>query len=51
MTHVDETDQLGVAVDLACDSGLPLAYLHDGLALPGALVPADPQDIAGRLLP
>jgi len=51
ITHVDETDQLGVAVDLACDSGLPLAYLHDGLSLPGALVPADPQDIAGRLLP
>jgi len=51
ITHVDETDQLGVAVDLASDSGLPVAYLHDGLALPGALVPADPQDIAGRLLP
>ncbi len=51
VTHVDETDQIGVAVDLACDSGLPLAYLHDGLALPGALVPADSQDIAGRLLP
>ncbi len=51
VTHVDETDQLGVAVDLASDSRLPLAYLHDGLELPGALVPADPQDIAGRLLP
>jgi flagellar biosynthesis GTPase FlhF len=51
VTHVDETDQLGVAVDLACDSALPLAYVHDGLELPGALVPADPQDIAGRLLP
>ncbi len=51
VTHVDETDQLGVAVDLACDSRLPLAYVHDGLELPGALVPADPQDIAGRLLP
>ncbi len=51
VTHVDETDQLGVAVDLACDSTLPLAYVHDGLELPGALVPADPQDIAGRLLP
>ncbi len=51
VTHVDETDQLGVAVDLACDAALPLAYVHDGLELPGALVPADPRDIAGRLLP
>ena len=51
VTHLDETDQLGVALDLAADFELPLAYLHDGLSLPGALVPADPQDIAGRLLP
>ena len=51
LTHVDETDQLGVAVDLVFDTKLPLAYLHGGFALPGALVPADAHDIAGRLLP
>jgi flagellar biosynthesis GTPase FlhF len=50
VTHADETDQLGVAVELSLDTGLPLVYIHAGLELPGALAPADPTSIAERLL-
>ena len=50
VTHVDETDQLGTAIELSLESGLPLVYIHDGLDLPGALAPADPAAIAERLL-
>jgi flagellar biosynthesis GTPase FlhF len=50
VTHADETDQLGTAVELSLESGLPLVYIHDGLELPGALAPADPAGIAERLL-
>jgi flagellar biosynthesis protein FlhF len=50
VTHADETDQLGTAVELSLESGLPVVYIHDGLELPGALAPADPAAIAERLL-
>jgi Meckel syndrome type 1 protein len=50
VTHADETDQLGTAVELSLETGLPVVYIHDGLELPGALVPADPAAIAERLL-
>jgi flagellar biosynthesis GTPase FlhF len=50
ITHADETDQLGAAVELSLESGLPLVYVHQGLELPGALAPADPASIAERLL-
>jgi len=50
VTHADETDQLGGAIELSLESGLPLVFIHDGLALPGALRPADPSAIAERLL-
>jgi flagellar biosynthesis GTPase FlhF len=50
VTHADETDQLGVAVELSLESGLPLVFIHDGLEMPGALAAADPSSIAERLL-
>jgi hypothetical protein len=50
VTHADETDQLGVAVELSLESGLPLVFIHDGLEMPGALAAADPSLIAERLL-
>jgi flagellar biosynthesis GTPase FlhF len=50
VTHADETDQLGAAVELSLESGLPLVFIHQGLQLPGALAPADPATIAERLL-
>lgn len=40
-------DVLGAAVELACATRLPLAYVHDG----AAIAPADPAALAERLLP
>jgi flagellar biosynthesis protein FlhF len=51
MSHADTTDHLGPVVELACACRVPLAYVADGLALPGALAPADPLRIAEGLLP
>ncbi|MGD0196458.1 MAG: hypothetical protein ABSC56_00935 [Solirubrobacteraceae bacterium] len=50
VTHADETDQLGIAVELSLEAGLPVVFVHDGLELPGALKPVDPNAIAERLL-
>jgi flagellar biosynthesis GTPase FlhF len=49
-THVDETDQLGVIVELSMLTGIPLSYTHTGLDLQNAVVPADPEQIAAQLL-
>jgi flagellar biosynthesis GTPase FlhF len=51
ITHADETDELGTAAELAFQSGLPIAFIHAGLALDGALTPAFPAYVAERLLP
>jgi flagellar biosynthesis protein FlhF len=51
ITHSDETDQLGVAVELASASGIPIAFVHDGLDLQHALTAPNPNWIARRLLP
>ncbi|MDO8188221.1 hypothetical protein Q5424_17080 [Conexibacter sp. JD483] len=50
MTHGDATDHIGAVVELACATRLPLAYVNDGLELPGSFAPADPSRIAERLL-
>ena len=51
VTHADEADQLGIAAELSHISGMPVAYIHDGLELDGALAAADPSALASRLLP
>ncbi len=51
VTHADEADQLGIAAELAHISGMPVAYIHEGLELDGALSAADPSSLAARLLP
>ena len=51
VTHLDETDQLGVAVQLAAATGTPIAYVHEGLDLRRALSAPDPIQLATRLLP
>jgi flagellar biosynthesis GTPase FlhF len=51
VTHADEADQLGIAAELSHISGMPVAYIHDGLELDGALAAADPSSLAARLLP
>jgi SRP54-type protein, GTPase domain len=52
VTHADETDQIGVAIEAACAFGLALEYLLD-CAPSGAwrLRAVDPVELAGRLLP
>ena len=54
-THADETDQLGVAVQSACELGVPPVHLlrRPERARAGAgvaLAPTDPADLAERLL-
>jgi hypothetical protein len=44
----DPHDQLGAALELACTTRLPLAYV---LSDDGAIAPADPTTLAERLLP
>ena len=51
VTHADEAEQLGIAAELAHISGMPVAYIHEGLELDGALSAADPSSLAARLLP
>jgi flagellar biosynthesis GTPase FlhF len=51
VTHIDEADQLGVAIELALTSGVPVAYMHEGLDLGAAITPAYPSTLAQRLLP
>ena len=51
VTHADEADQLGIAAELAHISGMPVAYIHEGLELDGALSAADSSSLAARLLP
>jgi flagellar biosynthesis GTPase FlhF len=51
VTHADEADQLGIAAEIAQISGMPVAYIHEGLDLDTALSAADPSSLAARLLP
>jgi flagellar biosynthesis GTPase FlhF len=51
VTHADEADQLGIAAEISQISGMPVAYIHEGLELEGALSAADPSALAARLLP
>jgi flagellar biosynthesis GTPase FlhF len=51
LTHVDETDQQGVAIELSIGTGVPLAYLHGGSDSRGALRAANPEHLAHELLP
>ena len=51
VTHADEADQLGIAAELSQITGMPVAYIHDGLELDSALSAADPSSLAARLLP
>ncbi|MGN6871959.1 MAG: hypothetical protein ACTHMY_26510, partial [Solirubrobacteraceae bacterium] len=51
VTHADEAEQLGIAAELSHITGMPVAYIHDGLELDSALSAADPSALAARLLP
>ena len=51
ITHADETDQLGVAIEIAVSHRIPLAYLHAGTDPARAISAADPATVARHLLP
>jgi flagellar biosynthesis GTPase FlhF len=51
VTHADETEQLGTAVGLAIECGLPLSYLACGQAVDAGLRPAEAGDLASALAP
>jgi len=51
ITHADETDQLGVAVEAACTFGLAPEYLLDRGGASEGLTRIDPMRLADRLLP
>jgi flagellar biosynthesis GTPase FlhF len=51
ITHADETDQLGVAVEAACQFQLAPEYLLDRPRLRSGLTRLTPTDLANRLLP
>ena len=50
ITHADETDQLGVAVQAACEFGLAPEYLLGGGRGSAKLTRLDPAELANRLL-
>ena len=50
LTHVDETDQLGTALELSCTKQLPIAYLHEGVEIASALSAPHPAQLAARVL-
>ena len=50
ISHADETDQLGIAVELAFASRIPVNYIHEGLDIETALSATDPIGLAERLL-
>lgn len=48
ITHAEETDQIGIAVQAACESGLAPEYLLSGAR--GTMARLDPATLAQRLL-
>ena len=51
ITHADETDQLGVAVQAACAFGLAPEYLLTSRTGDERLIPIDPTSLVEHLLP
>jgi hypothetical protein len=50
ITHADETQDLGIATELAYQTGVPIAFVHGGLDLESALSIADPARVAEQVL-
>lgn len=49
LTKADETERLGVAVSLACHTGLPVAYVAAGQEVPSDIQPASPEWLADQV--
>lgn len=50
ITHGDETERLGAAVQLAIDAALPISYVSEAGATGRGLRPADPAELAKALI-
>jgi len=46
LTHADETEQLGTAVELAIETELPFSFISRGTIVSGGLRPAMPEELA-----
>jgi flagellar biosynthesis GTPase FlhF len=51
ITHADETDQIGVAVEIAAANRIPLVYVHAGTDPRTAISALDTHAIVAQLLP
>jgi flagellar biosynthesis GTPase FlhF len=46
LTHADETEQIGTAVELAIETDLPFSFISRGTIVSGGLHPAMPEELA-----
>src|SRR3954451_22609856 len=49
LTHVDETQRLGGAIELAIEAQLPISYVGRGTIVSGGLRPALPEELAAAV--
>jgi flagellar biosynthesis protein FlhF len=50
-THMDATTHVGGLLDYAIREQRPISYTSEGTGIPGGLAPADPEKLAGLLIP
>jgi len=50
LTHLDETDQLGPALEISASCDLPIAYVNEGAEIAGSISAPSPALLAARLL-
>src|SRR5256885_3652099 len=50
LTHVDETERLGAAIELAIETELPISYVGRGTIVTGGLRPALPDELAAPVI-
>jgi len=51
LTHVDDSTDVGGAVDTAIKAGIPFSYFSSGSDLPGGLEPASAEQLAAWVVP
>jgi flagellar biosynthesis protein FlhF len=50
LTHTDETERLGGAIELAIETQLPISYIGRGTIVTGGLRPALPEELAAAVI-
>jgi flagellar biosynthesis protein FlhF len=51
LTHMDATTHIGGLLDYSIREDRPISYVSEGTGVPTGLSPADPEQLAGQLLP